>query len=193
MQSVLLIGDSICMGYSAGPGYRPFVADQLGSRGVRVSAMYCSDSGTLVKKIPEVARSGPFDVIHLNCGLHDLKRNRQTLEYITHAEAYGRNLETLFERLRQDCARLIWATTTPVCDEWHQRHKPFDRSERDVLRYNAISLSSATAGGLVINDLHRAIMNFGIERAHHDDGVHFNEAGSRLLAAAVADAILACS
>ena len=47
--------------------------------------------------------------------------------------------------------------------------------------------------GIQVNDLYAVVMNAGAGKVLRDDGVHFTEAGSKLLGEAVANAIRKCA
>jgi lysophospholipase L1-like esterase len=105
---------------------------------------------------------------------------------------YEANLRQIVARLQGAAkARLIWATTTPVVDEWHARAKLFRRRQADVERYNRAALKVMKAAGVEIDDLHAVVQRAGVERCVSPDGVHMTEEGNRLLAEAVAGSIAA--
>ena len=102
------------------------------------------------------------DVVHLNCGLHDLKKAFGAAEPEVPLARYGANLRAIFRRARQEtAAKLIWATTTPVNETWHHERKGFDRFEADVRAYNAESLRAAEEEGVRVNNLFDAIVRVG--------------------------------
>src|SRR5690242_14324262 len=76
LPKVVLIGDSIRLGYA------PLVAKRLAGQAVVVSpAANGGDSANVLKHLDEwVLREKP-DVIHLNCGLHDLKQAKRDRRY----------------------------------------------------------------------------------------------------------------
>ena len=74
-------------------------------------------------------------MVHLNCGLHDLKRSKETGAYQVPLAQYEANLR----RDRgapadvEPAAALVFATTTPILDDRHARRgADFDRTEADV-------------------------------------------------------------
>jgi lysophospholipase L1-like esterase len=86
-------------------------------------------------------------------------------------------------------AELIWASTTPVNEEWHHRRKAFDRFQADVLAYNRQAAQVAAAVGVAVNDLYAVVTNAGRDGHLAKDGVHFTPSGYALLGRAVAGAI----
>lgn len=187
---ILLLGDSICMGYSNGPGYGGFVRDALAPLGIKVTLQACAGSAALLASLPDLLGEAPWDVVHFNCGLHDLKRDRATGVVHGPVDAYARNLDAIVTRLAATRARLVWATITPVHDAWHQTYKPFDRREEDVIAYNEAALRCTSRADIAVNDLHDLIVRHGQERTQFSDGVHFTEPGSRAMASAVVAAVL---
>ncbi|MSS70475.1 MAG: SGNH/GDSL hydrolase family protein [Candidatus Latescibacteria bacterium] len=179
---VLLAGDSISMGYG------PHVQARLD--GVCEVTNLPANSGTsanLLAHADEWLIRPEFDVIHLNCGLHDLGRERDAVGPRVSLEQYEANLREIFCRLKEETgSRLAWATITPVVDERHAARKGFDRFEKDVLAYNAVALRAAQAAGLPVDDLHRVVEAGGREGCVGPDGVHMTDAGNAVLADAVA-------
>ncbi|MEI6150696.1 MAG: SGNH/GDSL hydrolase family protein [bacterium] len=189
---VLLLGDSIRMGCAAGPGYQAFVREAVADLADVVGPEdNCEDSGNVLAHLDRWLGAGAWRVIHFNCGLHDIKCERGTRVCKTPGDRYRDNLRGVCDRLRKTGAGLIWATTTPVIYERHLA-KGFDRREEDVLAYNQVALEVIRAHGIQVNDLHAAAMAGGVERLLSGDGVHFAEAGSRLLASSVSGAIRTC-
>jgi len=179
---VLLAGDSISMGYG------PLVKARLD--GVCEATNLPANSGTsanLLAHVDEWLIRPDFGVIHLNCGLHDLGRERDAAGPRVSPEQYEANLREIFRRLKQETRSLLaWATITPVIDERHAARKGFDRFEKDVRAYNAAALRVAQEAGLPVNDLHRVVETAGPEGCIGPDGVHMSDAGNAALTDAVA-------
>jgi dienelactone hydrolase/lysophospholipase L1-like esterase len=187
LPKVVLIGDSIRLGYA------PLVAKRLAGQAVVVSpAANGGDSGNVLAHLDEwVLRERP-DVVHFNCGLHDLKRDRKSGQYqVSHAD-YAVNLRRIVERLRKETsAAVVFATTTPIHDERHTRRgATFDRREEDVRRYNAAALEIIRSAGIVVHDLHALVEQAGPETWLGADGTHFTDAANERLAEAVAECVL---
>jgi lysophospholipase L1-like esterase len=179
---VLLAGDSISFGYG------PHVRERLEGRcdAVNLPANGGTSANLLAHLDDWLIRPG-FDVIHLNCGLHDLARDRDASGPRVSLEQYEANLREVFRWLKGETRSLLaWATTTPVIDERHAARKGFDRHEKDVLAYNAVALRVAQEAGLPVDDLHRVVEAAGPEGCVGPDGVHMTDAGNAALADAVA-------
>ena len=129
------------------------------------------------------------DLVHVNCGLHDLKRAFGETPEVP-LEIYRGHVRQILERLGSRLqGTVVWATTTPVDQELHHRNKAFDRFEADVRAYNKAALDSANACGIPVNDLFAAMCAAEPEHYLLADGVHFTEAGSTLLGKAVSASI----
>jgi lysophospholipase L1-like esterase len=133
-----------------------------------------------------------LDVVHINCCLHDLIRDRPPGAASPNrvpVEEYADNVRAILSRLGGTGARLIWALATPVNEAWHRERKPFDRLEADVHRYNEAAATAARQAGARVQDLHSIMMQAGRDELLLPDGVHYKPEGYRLLAQAVADCI----
>jgi lysophospholipase L1-like esterase len=175
----ILIGDSIRQ------GYQPLVAEQLaGAVEVWGPAENGGTSANVLAHLEEWVLRREADLVHLNCGLHDLAVEKNGSHRVE-PEDYRANLRRIFDRLKNETGtRLVWAATTPVLDARHHTTKPFDRFEADVQTYNAIALE--LAAGLEVNDLHAVIVRGGVAECLGTDGVHMTAMGYALLAGAVA-------
>ena len=185
MKRVLLIGDSIRQGYQAA------VAEALANAAEVVGpADNGGDSANVLKHLAEwVAQASP-DVIHLNAGLHDIKRAYESVKRQVPIEQYRSNVEAILKRLRgEGHARVVWATMTPVNEKWHHEVKGFDRFEADVAAYNRAAVDVATRLGVPIDDLYDIVLEGGRDDLLSGDGVHFTVEGYRVLGRAVADCI----
>jgi dienelactone hydrolase/lysophospholipase L1-like esterase len=186
---VALVGDSIRLGYA------PFVTRLLEGVARVVSPQpNGGDSARVLQHLEEwVLRERP-DVVHLNCGLHDLKRSEETGAYQVPLAQYEANLREIVERLRRggsgSGATLLFASTTPILDDRHaQRKADFDRTQADVARYNAVALAVMGELDVPVDDLHRMVQEGGPEGLLSGDGTHYTAEGYALLAEAVADCV----
>jgi dienelactone hydrolase/lysophospholipase L1-like esterase len=184
---VVLVGDSIRLGYA------PRVTARLEGKAVVVSPPENGgDSANVLAHLDEwVFREKP-DVVHLNCGLHDLKRAKKDGHYQVELDRYAENLRRIVARIRERTdAALVFADTTPVLDGRHARRgADFDRTEADVRRYNAAAVAVMGELGVPVHDLHWVVEQGGPEAMLGPDGTHYTDAGSDRLAAAVADCVL---
>ena len=184
---VVLVGDSIRLGYA------PRVAERLAGKAVVISPPENGgDSANVLAHLDEwVIRQKP-DVVHLNCGLHDLKRSKKDGHHQVELDRYAENLRRIVARIREGTdAALVFADTTPILDERHARRgADFDRTEADVRRYNAAAVAVMGELGVPVHDLHWVVEQGGPETMLGPDGTHYTAAGSDRLAEAVADCVL---
>src|SRR5689334_2600833 len=96
LPTVVLVGDSIRMGYA------PLVAKRLEGKARVVSAeANGGDSANVLKHLDEwVVKEKPA-VVHLNCGLHDLKLSKTKKTHQVEPEQYEANLKEIVARIRK--------------------------------------------------------------------------------------------
>ena len=182
---VLLIGDSISMGYTV-----PVRERLAGKANVHRPLENCGDTARGVKSLDKWLGTGKWDVIHFNFGLHDLKyldaagqlappdKGKQ----VASVAEYEANLRTIVARLKQTGAKLIFATTTPV---------PAGTTGRvadDSVRYNAVAVRVMRELGVALNDLHAFVLPRQAQ-TQRPANVHFTDPGSAQLAETVVSRI----
>lgn len=180
---VVLIGDSIRLGYA------PLVVQKLAGKAVVISPKQNGgDSSNVLKHLDAWVIGEKPDLVHLNCGLHDLKFSPQTRTHQVPLEQYEKNLKEIVARIRaQTSAELVFALTTPIHDERHAKRKAgFDRFEADVRKYNAVAVKVMKEAGVAIHDLHAVVEKGGTDQLLGGDGTHYTPAGNERLAEAVA-------
>ncbi|SIO41020.1 Dienelactone hydrolase [Singulisphaera sp. GP187] len=188
LPKVMLIGDSIRLGYA------PKVIERLKGKAIVVSLpANGGDSANVLKQIDQCIREQP-DVIHFNCGLHDLKRLKADGTHQVELAAYTENLNQIVAQFRAlTKASVVFANTTPIIDARHARRGGnFDRVEADVKQYNAAAEKVMRAAKVPVHDLHWVVEQEqgGAETMLGKDGTHYTPAASDRLAEAVADVVL---
>lgn len=182
---VLLIGDSISIGYT--------VDVQKEMAGIANVHRIPTNGGPTTRGLESIDAwlgEEPWDVIHFNWGLHDLKFVNDKLQlvetdeghYQVPLEEYGKNLEKLVLRLKQTNAKLIWRNTTPV---------PVGAKGRipgDAAKYNQVAAAIMKKHNIPTDDM------FGFVKPKMDQlmrpaNVHFTAEGSAALAEQVAMAL----
>ena len=172
---VLLVGDSIVKGYYDG------VEKNLGE-GVNCARYatskflshpdYLGELGLMIKRYP-------FDVIHINNGLHGWGYTE---------DQYRAGLEALMAFLQKEspASKIVWCLTTPVRDS-RDLSKPDAEKVARVEARNAIAREIMAKHHIAVDDL------FSVVKDHDDffspDGVHFSAAGKEAEAKQVADTI----
>ncbi len=178
LRRVLLIGDSISVGYTL-----PVRELMAGRANVHRAPENCGPTTRGLERIDVWLGDGSWDVIHFNWGLHDLKMDENG-EHQVPIEDYEANLERLVVRLERTGAELIWATTTPV---------PLDvegpaRDPGDVIRYNDTAEAIMRAHRIPIDDLYEFALP-QLKQIQRPQNVHFTPEGSRVLARQVVASI----
>ena len=181
---VLLIGDSISIGYTD-----PVRRRLAGKANVHRPPCNCAHTGVGMAQLDDWLQPEPWDVIHFNWGLHDIKHVKAgggldvSGEQIHSPEPYRDNLNALVPRLQATGARLIWCATTPVPEG------AAGRLPEDGAKYNAVALDVMEANGVAVHDLYAAVLP-ELEKHQMPQNVHFTEEGSEFLGSRVAEAIL---
>jgi lysophospholipase L1-like esterase len=197
LPNVLLIGDSISIGYTRAVrdllNGKANVFRAINGNGV---AANCSDTSKGVAELDRWLAIAPkWDVIHFNWGLHDLKRMTPGASTPTPSgnpddpplhsvKVYCENLENIVARLQQTGAWLVFATTTPVPEGVKS---PF-RAPSDPVRYNMAASEVMKNHGVQVNDLYTFIQP-RLAELQLPQNVHFTSKGSGALAEQVARAI----
>lgn len=208
MKSLLLLGDSIRMGYDS------FVQEKLAGR---MNVYFDDDNARFVQytlralSIWKGKNSWPddIDVVHWNNGLWDilhLNANstgrdgedigetmvhekvsadiRFDKDPLTPPDIYRYMLGRVLTRIHQlfPKAEVIFATTTPVIEEWITTAY---RSNAEVELYNQIAREVLIPKGVRINELGDFSKKYCSEL--HRDWVHYNDEGSDKLASEIVD------
>jgi hypothetical protein len=179
LPNVLLIGDSISIGYT------PYVREELkGKCNVCRIPENGGDSKKALEQFETWMGDNHWDVIHFNTGLHDMKRildNQLDVrgDNVNSPDAYRANLEKYFQRLEKTGASLIWASTTVVPEG------AVGRIKGEEVAYNRIAAEVLQKHpGIRINDLYTLTnTNPGDQRPAN---VHFEEIGQERQAKQVA-------
>lgn len=185
MKTTVLIGDSIRM------GYKEKVCELLAGRAtIWTPQENGRTSENVLAHLDEWIISRQPDIVHINCGLHDLATQFDAEAPAIPLHAYEQNVRSILTQLQAETkAIVIWALTTPVNQEWHHKNKTFDRFEKDVTSYNAAAAEICRKLGIPINDLYSVVISAGAENILLNDGVHFKPEGCDLLGEHVAECI----
>ncbi len=185
MKTIALIGDSIRV------GYQEKVREQLADRAnVWAPDENGGNSENVLAHLGEWALSRRLDVVHINCGLHDIKKEFGQDAAAVPLSRYTEHVRSILTRLQAETeATVVWALTTPVNEERHHLNKPFDRFDADVVTYNTAASAICRALGVAVNDLFSAVNSAGRDNLLLQDGVHFTSEGYALLGKTVAECI----
>ena len=185
MKRIVLVGDSIRMGYQ-----ETVRAELAGWADVWGPDQNGGTSENVLSHLGEWVLARCPNVLHINCGLHDLRKEFGQNTAAVPLSAYTDNVRTILTRVKTKTdAIVVWALTTPVNQEWHNKNKPFDRYEKDVATYNTVAAGIAQELGIVVNDLFATVIAAGRDEILLPDGVHFRPEGYALLGKSVAACI----
>ena len=185
---VLLLGDSISIGYTFAVRSRlegkANVHRALNARGVKEN---CQGTTFGLERLDAWLGDKPWDVIHFNWGLHDLKyvdakgkkvKPNKGQQQAT-PEQYGKNLETLIQRLQQTQAKLIFATTIPFPEG------SAGRVVGDEITYNTIAKQLMQKYAIEVVDTW-ALLRPNLAQYGKPQNVHLKPEGYALMADAIA-------
>ena len=183
MTNVILIGDSIRM------GYEDTVRGELdGLAGVWGPEENGGNSRNVLAHLEEWVISRKPDIVHVNCGLHDISEAPGPAGVAVPLEEYEANVRQILSALKSETqAIVIWALTTPVNEKWHHTNKPFDRVEANVASCNAAAKRVVEELGVPVDDLFGPVQEAGRDKLLMPDGVHFTDQGYALLGKKVAE------
>lgn len=192
LPNVLIIGDSISLGYT------PILQELLKGKATVVHPKAnCGDTRRGLQELAGWLGDTRWDVIHFNWGLHDLcyrdpaatqpgSRDKVHGVISVPPELYEKNLEELVGRLEKTGAKLIWASTTIVPEG-----EP-GRVAGDEVKYNEIAARVMRKHNIPIDDLHAVSKGLPTTLFAGPGNVHYTKDGYQHLAEAVVKAITPC-
>jgi len=183
-KELYVLGDSISMGYgqflekmcetSMNYSRKSGEEEALKNLDIPVGANG-GDSSRVLEYLNLLKKSGQFkkDIMLINCGLHDLKADKESGEKQVPLDLYRQNLEQLANVAKELADCVVWINTTPVLFAVHHERKPFDRSEKDVIEYNKCADEIMAKANIRIADLWSFTMSYQLDETILADGVHF--------------------
>ena len=182
MKKVMLIGDSIRLGYQAE------VATLLEDKAILQGPDdNCRFSAYTLFNLSAWVPENDFDVIQWNNGQWDtchMPDGRIHTPLASYLDLQGRIASILLTKTK----RLIFATTTPVLPEQFLSGSIHPRKNEDICEYNAAATVLLSKLGIEINDLYGPLAK-NLKRYICDDMVHLTDMGSALCAKCVATMI----
>lgn len=183
--TVYLIGDSVRL------ASEPYTRAALPEADIVSPSENCRSSHDVLEHIGKWTGGATVgDIIHINCGLHDIRHNQGCNEPVADIETYRNNLTRIFDYLKQTGAKIIWASSTPFLESVHNIVKPSRRYLADLKAYNRVAEDLARQYGFAVNDLYSLMFGQDLTDVMLCDGLYFNEFGSQMIGKAVAEAIL---
>ncbi|HML48637.1 MAG TPA: GDSL-type esterase/lipase family protein, partial [Clostridia bacterium] len=180
MKKVLLLGDSIRLGYQA--AVREALKETADVRSGEDNGRFTLYTLRYLHEWAAALECGPETAaVHWNNGLWDACHFLGDEEPLQRLSEYRRNLGRILRNLRVlfPQARIIFALSTPV-REPHPRVR-----NAEIIAMNQAAEAFLTQEGVAINDLHRLVLPDWIM----PDGTHLSPEGYAALGAAAAKAI----
>ena len=168
MKNVLLIGDSIRMGYDK--SVKKTLENRANVIFPKVNCQFAAYVLRYFHEYFEGLKGKDIDVIHWNAGLWDCLRLFEE-EPHTPIEVYRYYIERICIRIKKLCpdAKVIFSTSTSVLSE--KLDKNFKRYNEEIEAYNKVAVETVTKYGFAVNDLY-ALSRTLPENAH-SDAVHY--------------------
>jgi acyl-CoA thioesterase-1 len=185
LPNVLLLGDSISLGYA------PLVAKKLAGKAnvfrikgseqatVKIVGGLRLDTVAAREHLSDWLGDRKWAVIHFNWGLHDLKLDDRDACQVLLAD-YQKNIHLLIQRLKTANAVLIWASTTPIPPGVDRRGGGIRRRPESEIPYNAAAKKIMEENKIDIDDLH-ALVAPRLKELQRPGNVHFLQEGNEVL------------
>jgi hypothetical protein len=175
MKKVILLGDSIRMGYDK------YVKDALaGVAEVYYPEENCKFAQYLLRFVHDWKATGKWptdaDIVHWNAGLWDVLELYGE-EPMTGEAQYAEMIARIARQLRRlfPKAKIVFATSTSVQEE---KYRPeFKRHNEIIERYNDIAIKALEGSDCLINDLYS--LSLTLTDSCWSDVTHFNTADGR--------------
>lgn len=178
MKRVLLLGDSIRMGYDKKvrellkDEYEVIFAEEDNGR----FAAY-----TMWQANQFFKNYGTFDLVHWNNGYWDMNVETPMTEAIHPVDEYVNFLKRIIRLIRENGAQIVFATTTPIWEEGSAADNTgtgatFKYCNDWVVKYNAAAKKLMEEEGIVVNDLYSLCLE-GPKYYKCEDMLHLTEEG----------------
>jgi hypothetical protein len=126
-----------------------------------------------------------YDILLINCGLHDVRIDRALNKVQVELEEYKMNLTKIIEITKTMANKTIWIGSTPVIDEIHNARKAgVLRYSKDVNAYDIAAKEIMGVYNIPCIDMYNFTKNLGADI--YSDHVHFKQEIRELQAAFIA-------
>ena len=187
MKKILLLGDSIRM------GYQQYVKEELEGE---YEVLYPADNGrfaayTLWQVNQELKWNPDIELVHFNNGYWDMNIEAPMTEAIHPVEEYKSFLRRIVALCRDCGAQVVFATTVPIMEAGAAADNTgvegtINYSNEWVKEYNAAATAVMAELEVPVNDLYRLCMEDD-RRYKCEDLLHLSAEGSRRCARQVAE------
>lgn len=182
MKKVLLLGDSIRMGYDE------YVKELLKDK---CEVYYDEDNGrfssyTLWQANQFFKNHGKFDVVHWNNGYWDMNVEAPMTDAMHPIEEYIHFLKRIIGEIRRNGAEIIFATTTPILCKGSALDNTgvginISYDNDWVIKYNVAAKKLMAEENITVNDLYELMLK-GENYYKCEDLLHLTQEGYRLCA-----------
>ena len=189
MKKILLLGDSITI------GYEKFVKQSFeGVADVYFPKVNCAFAQYMLRFLniwkDEENIPDDVDLVHFNAGLWDVLRIYDD-DTLTPPEFYGQLLVRIVKRIKTlfSKAKIVFALSTNVVEEGYF-NPPYSRFNADVERFNSIAIDVLSPLSVTFNDLYTLTKDFPADSSCRSDMTHFNtDDGVKLVGGQVVETI----
>lgn len=194
-ESVFVIGDSVSIHY--GPYLKENIKDKFNydrKRGLdqaledldRPVGANAGDSRMVLEYLrEEQEKDTKYNILLINCGLHDIRVDRESRKVQVEIEEYKLNLIKIIEIAKIVSNKVIWIGLTPVIDDIHNsREGGFLRYSKDSIAYDDLAKEIMREYNIQCIDIYNFTKNLGADI--YSDHVHFREEVRKLQGAFIA-------
>lgn len=194
-KSIFVIGDSVSIHY--GPYLKEMIKDKFNydrKRGIKEAladldkpiGANAGDSSMVLKYLEIEKLNGTiYDILLLNCCMHDIRVDRISGKKQIEEKEYELNLNQIITIAKEISNKVIWITTTPFLESIHNSRKGgFLRYAKDLKNYNTIAEKVIINQNIDMIDLYNFTNNLG--QNLYCDHVHFVEEVRKLQGAFIA-------
>lgn len=185
-KTVLLIGDSIRMGYC---GYTKDALKDIANvyypeDNCRFAQNILVCLGWWADLVPDKQR---VDVVHWNCGHWDIAKWHGEDKPLNSIEEYCKMLERIHFAIKRifPNAKVVFATTTPMNPAGLPAKN--ERTTAEIIEYNQAAIKVMASLGAGVDDLFATVKDLSAD--YYSDYCHYTEQGFELLGKQVADFI----
>ncbi|MBU3143846.1 SGNH/GDSL hydrolase family protein [Clostridium sp. CF012] len=195
-QKIFVIGDSVSIHY--GPYLKKLINHKFEydrKRGIEQAltdldkpiGANAGDSGMVMEYLEEEYKKNiTYEVLLINCGLHDARVDRTLNKIQVELEEYKINLTKIIGISKTMANRIIWVGLTPVIDEIHNSRKEgVLRYSKDVHAYDIAAKEIMDRFNIPCIDMYNFTRKLGTDI--YSDHVHFKEDIRELQATLIAD------
>lgn len=194
-RNLFIIGDSVSIHY--GPYLKKMIEYKFNydrKRGIEQAledldtpiGANAGDSKMVLQYLQEeYAKNTKYDILIINCGLHDVRVDRLTNKIQVELKEYEMNLSKIIEVSKSMANKTMWVGLTPVIDEIHNSRKEgFLRYNNDVVKYDTAAMKIMKALKIPCIDMYNFTQSLGEDV--YSDHVHFKNQVRKLHAAFIA-------